>query len=164
MVGAGDLTTHWCPRLPDRCDDLLPVVDPIWSELRWPMVNIDKLAEARIETVARSAERAQPVRSDARDQSFLRALPHSLDISSSSSSTTPTRLREASLLVDVTDGCNTTRRSWSQLSTRITRVSGRTPSCCIAAAPSSLSMTAWKASMSETSMLRPTRLGFCGST
>ena len=43
-------------------------------------------------------------------------------------------------------------------------MSWRTPSYFIAAASASLSMTAWKAPMSETSMLRPTRPGFSGST
>ena len=49
-------------------------------------------------------------------------------------------------------------------STRITRVSGRTPSCAIASAAGWVSIAAMTASMSETSITNPTRVGFSGST
>jgi len=49
-------------------------------------------------------------------------------------------------------------------STRITKVSGSTPSYAIASAPASVCIAAITASMSGTSISSPTRFGFCGST
>ena len=49
-------------------------------------------------------------------------------------------------------------------STRITSVSGTTPSWAIASAAAALCMTAFNASMSGTSITTATRFGFCGST
>jgi hypothetical protein len=49
-------------------------------------------------------------------------------------------------------------------STRITSVSGRTPSCAIASAAGCVSIAAMTASMSATSITNPTRVGFSGST
>jgi hypothetical protein len=55
-------------------------------------------------------------------------------------------------------------RDAAYASTRITSVSGATPSWAIASAAAGLCMTAFNASMSGTSITTATRLGFCGST
>jgi hypothetical protein len=55
-------------------------------------------------------------------------------------------------------------RNAAYASTRITSVSGATPSWAIASAAAGLCMTAFNASMSGTSITTATRFGFCGST
>ncbi len=49
-------------------------------------------------------------------------------------------------------------------STRITKLSGTTPSCAMASAAAPVSIAPMTASMSATSMSTATRVGFCGST
>jgi hypothetical protein len=62
------------------------------------------------------------------------------------------------------DRCSTAGQATAYSSTRITRVSGRTPSYVIASCAPGVSIAAMTASMSGTSMSRATRFRFVGST
>ena len=55
------------------------------------------------------------------------------------------------------------RAGVGQASTRITSVSGTTPSCAIASVAASVSIAAMTASISGTSISKPTLVAFCGS-